>query len=107
MKHYKEFECKYIGSSDIAALIAVGITDTGLTATPLKFGGDGSYMAYVCDEDDVEIAEHYKKELTFKYWMVLYDDDGKTFDVELNNGKIVDVYRAGDYTALIHIHNKK
>lgn len=60
MKNYKEYEKRFIGSSDIAALILVGCDENGLKTSTLDFGEDGSYMAYVVDED-AEIGAHYKK----------------------------------------------
>lgn len=100
-KNYKEFEKKYIGCSDIAALVTVG---GALDPSYLFFGEDGSYVAYVCDEEEVEIGSHYKLEKEFNYWMRIYDDEGLVFKVKAD---VIKVYRAGSYGVIIHYFNKK
>lgn len=76
MKNYKDFEKEYIGSSDIASLILVGIgeNEIGLDLKELHFGGDGSYKAYIVDQKDVEIGSHYQKVAEFTHWLKIYDD---------------------------------
>jgi hypothetical protein len=50
MKIYKECERKYIGGSDIDALILVGCRgEEGLVTEPLNFGEDRAYSAYIVD----------------------------------------------------------
>lgn len=71
-----------------------------MDSTIIKFGGDGSYWAYIVDED-AEIGEHYKKVTEYDYWMKIYDDDGLTYKSPY--GKHVNVYRAGDYGVIIQI----
>ena len=80
MKNYKEYEKRFIGASDIAALILVGCDENGLKTSTLDFGEDGSYMAYVVDED-AEIGAHYKKVADFKHWLKIYDDDELTYRI--------------------------
>lgn len=97
MKNYKEYEKRFIGASDIAALILVGCDENGLKTSTLDFGEDGSYMAYVVDED-AEIGAHYKKVADFKHWLKIYDDDELTYRV---NAQEINIYRAGDFGYII------
>lgn len=103
MKDYHEYKKQYIGGSDIAALILVGIGgEDGLVCQILDFGGDGGYDAYIVDED-AEIGSHY--ELVGKYtdWLKIYDDQTlvKEFDADL-----IEVYRAGEFGCVIKVINK-
>lgn len=102
MKNYKEYEKRFIGSSDIAALILVGCDENGLKTSTLDFGEDGSYMAYVVDED-AEIGAHYKKVADFKHWLKIYDDDELTYRV---NAQEINIYRAGDFGCIIQTIGK-
>lgn len=102
MKNYKEYEKRFIGSSDIAALILVGCDENGLKTSTLDFGEDGSYMAYVVDED-AEIGAHYKKVADFKHWLKIYDDDELTYQV---NAQEINIYRAGDFGCIIQTIGK-
>ena len=96
---YKEFEKKYIGGSDIAALILVGYKDkNGVVTELLKFGSDGDYNAYMVPEKDVEIGKHYDLIAEFDGWLKIYDDDALTFKVVAD--KIL-VYRAGEMGCII------
>lgn len=104
MKTYKDFEKQYIGSSDIASLILVGCAENGLQLTKLPFGEDGTYWAYIVDENDVEIGAHYKEETTFRSWLKIYDDSEKTYEV---SAKEIRIYRAGDFGCIIHLINKE
>lgn len=99
MKNYKEYEEKFIGGSDIAALILVGCDENGLKTSHLNFGEDGSYRAYIVDEN-AEIGAHYKKVADFKYWFKIYDDHGLTYRV---NAKEINIYRAGDFGCIIQV----
>ena len=99
MKNYKEYERKYIGGSDIAALVLVGCDENGAKTQLLDFGGDNSYMAYIVDEN-AEIGAHYKEVATFNYWLKIYDDHERTFSVY---AKEIKIYRAGDYGCIIQI----
>lgn len=54
--NYKEFGKEYIGDSDVASLVLVGVTKKGLSAEILNFGEDRSYSAYMADGDNVEIG---------------------------------------------------
>ena len=52
VKTYKDFNKVYIGESDMAKLVLVGVShESGdVEASILPFGGDGDYSAYVIDE---------------------------------------------------------
>lgn len=69
----------------------------GLKTSTLDFGEDGSYMAYVVDED-AEIGAHYKKVADFKHWLKIYDDDELTYRI---NAQEINIYRAGDFGCII------
>lgn len=99
---YHEYERLFIGASDIAALTLVGITEQGLEAKVLDFGEDGSYYAYVID-DDLEIPNHYKLIYTFKSWMKVYDDEEL---MQKFQKKLINVYRCGDFGCIIQLKNK-
>lgn len=101
MKTYKDFEQVYIGGSDIAALILVGCyKEEGLKTQTLNFGEDGSYRAYIVTDPEAEIGNHYKKVATFNYWLKIYDDDGKTYEVRARE---INIYRAGDFGCIIQV----
>lgn len=104
MKSYKEFEKRYIGTSDIATLILVGCGENGLNLQELHFGEDNSYQAYICTENNVEIGEHYKKVSEFSHWLKIYDDEEKV--IEFNADKIT-VYRAAMMGCIIHLINNE
>ena len=91
MKMYKNYETKFIGESDIAALILVGMGKQGVCSIPLPFGEDGSYRAYITDEN-AEIGSHYRKVAEFSSWLKIYDDDGLSARYDADQ---ITVYRAG------------
>lgn len=93
---------KVYRASDIAALILVGCDENGLKTSTLDFGEDGSYMAYVVDED-AEIGAHYKKVADFKHWLKIYDDDELIYRV---NAQGINIYRAGDFGCIIQTIGK-
>ena len=102
--NYKEYQKCYIGSSDVAALTLTGMRPadepgdcTGLKTSALHFGGDGSYDAYLVDED-AEIGTHYTLEATFAHWLRIYDDSGLTCKLRAN---IIRIYRAGEFGCII------
>lgn len=100
MKTYKDFKKQYIGSSDIASLILAGYKDgEGFITTPLHFGQDRSYSAYIV-EGEAEIGSHYEKRAEFDTWLKIYDDEElvKTFDAK----KII-VYRAAEMGCIIQV----
>lgn len=103
MRSYKSYESSYIGDSDIAALILVGMANGDLQPKVLNFGEDGRYSAYIVDED-AEIGAHYEKQHEFTNWRTIYDDDTcvHTYHAE----KII-VYRAGDFGCIIQLINEK
>ena len=100
MKHYKSFERIYIGSSDIGSLTVRSVHDVA----PLHFGKDGSYFAYVCFGEDIEIGEHYEHFFSGKTWLKIYDDTGLVYDEYQPVGE-VDIYRAGEMGCIIHWHD--
>ena len=87
-----------LGGSDIAALIAVGITDEKLNSQVIKFGGDGNYNAWLVTDEEVEIPKHYEKVGTFNFWLKIYDDEGLVYK---STAKYIEIYRAGSYGILI------
>ena len=99
MKGYKEFEKVSIGISDISALVAAHPQ----RAEYICFGEDGEYSAYVC-EGEVEIGSHYKKVLSATSWLKIYDDFGLVYKAF---GECIDVYRAGNFGCIIHIHKRE
>ena len=103
MKTYKDFETIYIGGSDVASLIMMGLKETGRTLEFLSFGEDGDYYAYLVDREEnkpVEIGEHYKKVVTFTNWLKIYDDYESTLDIK---GRVINVYRAGEFGCIIEV----
>lgn len=98
MKSYKDFEKKFIGSSDIAALTVRSVNGV----FDLRFGEDGCYDAYIC-YDDIEIPSHYTQIFSGNTWLSIYDDDSMTY-FERNDGMLVDIYRAGKKGCIIHWH---
>lgn len=103
MKPYDEYEMRDIGVSDVAALTLVGFNGKEVESHVLKFEGDGSYRAYIVDEN-AEIGTHYTKEAAFESWMRVYDDLGLTWE---GYAQRINVFRAGDYGCIIqHIGAK-
>ena len=94
---YKDYEKTYIGSSDIACLILAGGGENNTQPVYLKFGEDGTYRAYIVDAD-CPIPAHYTLKYVFKKWMKMYDDDGKTMDIESD---VIKVYQAGAFGCII------
>lgn len=68
----------------------------------LRFGGDGYYEAYLVDYD-AEIGEHYSEVAEFHYWLRIYDDDKKTF--EIASHKPIKVYQAGSRGTIIQVED--
>lgn len=102
MKTYKDFETIYIGGSDSASLILMGIKNKR-TLEFLSFGEDGEYYAYLIhrkENEIVEIGSHYKLITTFNTWLKIYDDDECTFRTE---GRVINVYRAGEFGCIIEV----
>lgn len=105
MKTYKDFETIYIGGSDSASLILMGIKETGhgRSLEFLNFGEDGEYYAYLIhrkENEPVEIGSHYELVATFNTWLKIYDDDECTFRTY---GKVINVYRAGEFGCIIEV----
>lgn len=105
MKTYQHFIRKYIGTSDVASLIMMGVKETGdgRSLEFLNFGEDGDYYAYLVDREEdkpVEIGEYYNKVATFTNWLKIYDDYESTLDIK---GKVINVYRAGEFGCIIEV----
>lgn len=100
MKFYKDRK-EDIGSSDVAALVLMGPKfGEGLRTQILNFGEDGCYSAYIVDDPEVEIPNHYKKMAKFCKWLKIYDDDGLCKDYRAEK---INVYRAGEYGCIIQL----
>lgn len=100
-RYYKDCDRAYIGDSDVASLTCTYFNgDKGVCSDVISFGGDNSYYAYIC-KDDVEIGDHYRKVLSGRTWIRLYDDKGLTYQHH-ESGYKFDIYRAGDFGVIIH-----
>lgn len=95
MKNHHSYKVISIGASDIAELIVRGSGKVGTIA----FGQDGSYSAYIVDAE-CEIPSYYKQIFECKNWLMIYDDEGKTFSLD-NYGKTFRVFRAGEFGCII------
>lgn len=107
MKSYDLYEKEFIGDSDIATLILVGMQgpdeNCKLVSEFLDFGQDGRYHAYIVDED-AKIGSHYEKVTEFRSWLRIYDDADCTKDFSAD--KIV-IYRAGEFGCVIQLFNRR
>lgn len=95
MKTYKEFNKKFIGESDIAALTI----RSGMNCTSLNFGIDSAYQAYIVT-DEAEIGKHYELVFEGENWLRIYDDIELTLFARANKIKI---YRAGELGCIIQL----
>lgn len=102
MKNYHEYPRVYMGCSDIASLILVGCTPTGVGVSGLRFGGDGTYHAYFVDED-AEIGTHYYEVARYTHWFRVYDDLGLQHTLAADE---IIVYRAGEYGCVVQFVKK-
>lgn len=106
MKHYKACPRVFLGSSDIASLVMSGYNKSvGHLVKSLHFNIDSSYRGYLAVDyldSDLMIPDHYHLTASYDSWLVIYDDDGKTFDFH-SDACHIDVYRAGDCGCLIHV----
>ena len=100
-KNYKDFEKIFIGESDIAQLTLRYFNDDAkeVELDILHFGEDGAYNAYLIQDEEVEIPNHYQlvfdKQIS---WMDIIDDTGIiAFDCPAN----IKIYRAGNYGCII------
>lgn len=100
MAYYKD-SVTSIGSSDIATLIFVGydMTEYKVKAEAIRYGGDGSYKAYLVN-DKALIPSHYRKVAEFRTFLNVYDDSGIAFKASYHPR--FEVYRAGDYGTIIY-----
>lgn len=99
MKNYKDYEKEFIGSSDIATLILAGCGEDGVKISTLHFGSDGTYRAYIVDQD-TEIPDHYKLVDEFESWLKIYDDEELTYKAYAREIK---VYRAAEMGCIIQV----
>ena len=99
------YKKKLLGNSDIATLIAVGITPDNerksltdwLKTTTIHFGSDGHYEAYIVD-DECDIPSHYSLVSEFKAWLKIYDDHECVYRVD---AKIIKVFQAGEFGCIM------
>lgn len=106
MRDHHTYDRKYIGGSDIAHLIAVGMNPEEHTCTPIKtvpiaFGEDGTYTAYIVD-GECGIPTHYTPVACFAEWLTIYDDDGIAYKCQ---GKQITIYRAAQRGCIIQIED--
>lgn len=99
MKTYKDFSKVYIGDSDIASLV-LRFCEGGITE--VHFGEDGAYSAYLINENDVEIPEHYELVASGGKWLMVYDDNERTQNLRADK---INVYRAAMRGCIIHLIN--
>lgn len=103
MKSYKDFEKKTIGASDIAQVVYRSADQVGI----IKFVGDGSYRAYIVD-DDAEIADHYQLVAQGESWLRIYDDEGISWSCGWNGDanskpRAWKIFRGGEYGCIIQL----
>lgn len=100
-RSYKEYDKVYIGSSDMAELVfrGCGGNHPYSALAHVRFGEDGSYYAYVVDEN-AEIGDHYELAYTCHTWLMIYDDEERTFNRRADR---FDVYRAGERGCIIRM----
>ena len=108
--YYKEYMPQYIGGSDIATLIVVGMRPEydhsmayPVLTMPLPLGEDGDYRAHVIDER-AELPSHYKFFASFSNWIKIYDDTGLAYEVDAPE---IELYRAGKRGILIRVIGKQ
>lgn len=97
---------EYIGSSDVATLIVVGMnpkqvqpTDEPIVTLPMHFGGDGAYHAYVVDER-ADVPAWYTLEARLSSWIKIYDDENLVYTAHAPE---IELYRAGQRGVLIRM----
>lgn len=98
MKTYKDFPKEYIGDSDIAQLIFAGTCE----AKYILFGEDGSYNAYMVNDKNASIGEHYQLEAEFDHWVRIFDDNTRVKEISADHIK---VYRSGMFGCVIQYYN--
>jgi hypothetical protein len=96
MKDHHLYPKVCIGSSDIAQLMLRGCNkEVGF----LPYPEDGSYYAYIVDEE-AEIPSHYEPIYYTFDWLWIYSDEERTAKFE---GYFIDVYRGGGFGCIIRI----
>ena len=100
MKNYKDCKKIYLGESDSAKLMMIGMVDsTTEDVKYLKFVEDGAYDAYFADEE-TEIPSHYSPVAEFFDLMHIYDDNGLTVSIAAEK---IEVYRAGMFGCIVRV----
>ena len=103
MEEYKRTR-ESLGSSDIAALVAVGIGD-GVETEAIPYGADGSYSAYIVRDRNL-VPGHYRVAWATTEWLRIYDDAGLAWKSSPEDqGKAFTIYRAGDFGTIILIED--
>ena len=98
MKTYKDFPKEYIGSSDIASLIFAGPRSVEY----VDFGEDGSYHAYMVNDKNAAIGEHYQLAAEFQHWIRIYDDETLIKNI---SAETIKIYRSGMFGCIIQYYN--
>lgn len=106
-KNYKDYKKIYIGESDRAELTLRFFNNEKkeIDHQELHFGCDNAYDAYLINDENVEIPEHYN--LVFESsspWLDIIDDVNI---ITFNNIESIKIYRAGDYGCIIVVKHLK
>lgn len=99
MKNHHDYDKVNLGSSDIASVI---LRAPG-KLSELHFGFDGSYSAYLVDEE-CEVPESYALEFETEHWLDVYDDNRRTLHVHADKIK---VFSRGNGGCIIQIFGRK
>lgn len=109
--NYEEYESIELENSidnsnfhHTSSFMLVGMTEQGLEAKVLSFGGYDKYIVYLIEDDEFEIPKEFQLVHSFKDWMRIYDDDTVTF--RLFDESEINVYRHGNYDCIIQIKDK-
>lgn len=95
MKNYKSYPTLSLGCSDIARVIL----STHDQLSYLHLGGDGSYKAYLVDEE-AEIGAHYRLAFEATSWLKIFDDTDLVAKIYAERIKI---YRAGECGCIVQV----
>ena len=106
-KSYKK-KGKSLGGSDSAMLTVVGGQDdpTGYkpsVADVIQYGGDGEYSAWIVEDSEVEIPDHYHLVFTAIHYLNVYDDYSLVYKARAD---VINIYRAGERGTIIQLLNK-
>lgn len=99
-KHYKD-NVVYLGYSDISTIQVVGLVNN----VKVKFAEDGSYRAYIVEQDgSIEIPAHYKKIGGVLGKALILDDSLNPSYIDCD---LLRIYRAGSYGCILEVYNLK